>query len=138
MLLQAVKGACLETLEYLSIGSLDLSIALWMHNRCIADVDAEVFAVFLKHSAGELGPIVSHPSSEKMKPKPLYVCLGCSNHTYSNNMVNRYNISINYTVKSYKMTHGSKRKITEWRRNLSVGASSTGTTRGEAGLVFIF
>jgi hypothetical protein len=41
------------------------------------------------------------------------VCPGCSNHTYSNNMVNRYNISINYRVKSYKMTCGSKRKITE-------------------------
>jgi hypothetical protein len=38
----------------------------------------------------------------------------------------------------YKMTHGSKRKITEWCRNLSVGASSTSTTRGEACLVFIF
>jgi hypothetical protein len=36
------------------------------------------------------------------------------------------------------MTHGSKRNITEWRRNLSIGASSIGTTRGEAGLVFIF
>jgi hypothetical protein len=35
------------------------------------------------------------------------------------------------------MTHGSKRNITEWHRNLSVGASSTGTTAGEAGLVFI-
>jgi hypothetical protein len=56
---------------------------------------------------------VSHPGSEKTKPKPLYVCPGCSNHTYSNNMVNRYNISINYRVKSYKMTRGSKRKITE-------------------------
>jgi hypothetical protein len=29
-----------------------------------------------------------------MKLKPLYMCLGCSNHTYSNNMVNKYNISI--------------------------------------------
>jgi hypothetical protein len=28
-------------------------------------------------------------------------------------MVNRYNISINYMVKSYKMTCGSKRRITE-------------------------
>jgi hypothetical protein len=56
---------------------------------------------------------LSHPGSEKIKPKPLYVCPGCSNHTYSNNMVNRYNISINYRVKSYKMTGGSKRKITE-------------------------
>jgi hypothetical protein len=36
------------------------------------------------------------------------------------------------------MTRGSKRKITEWHRNLSIGASSTGTTGGEAGLVFIF
>jgi hypothetical protein len=53
-------------------------------------------------------------------------------------MVNRYNISINYRVKSYKMTHGSKRKIIEWRGNLSIGASSTGTIGGEADLVFIF
>jgi hypothetical protein len=36
------------------------------------------------------------------------------------------------------MTRGSKRNITEWRGNLSVGASSTGTTGGEACLVFIF
>jgi hypothetical protein len=56
---------------------------------------------------------VSHPGFEKMKLKPLYVCSGCSNHMYSNNMVNRYNISINYRVKSYKMTHRSKRKIIE-------------------------
>jgi hypothetical protein len=36
------------------------------------------------------------------------------------------------------MTCGSKGNITEWRENLSVGASSTGTTGGEADLVFIF
>jgi hypothetical protein len=36
------------------------------------------------------------------------------------------------------MTRGPKRNITEWRGNLSVGASSTGTTGGEAGLVCIF
>jgi hypothetical protein len=36
------------------------------------------------------------------------------------------------------MTRGSKRNITEWHGNLSIGASSTGTTGGEAGLVFIF
>jgi hypothetical protein len=81
---------------------------------------------------------MSHPGCEKTKPKPLYVCLECSNHTYSNNMVNIYNISINYKVKSYKMTFGLKIKITELRKNLSVGVSSTGRTRGEAGLVFIF
>jgi hypothetical protein len=60
-----------------------------------------------------LNRTMSHLGSEKMKLKPLYVCPGCSNHTYSNDMVNRYNISINYRVKSYKMTRGSKRKITE-------------------------
>jgi hypothetical protein len=36
------------------------------------------------------------------------------------------------------MTRGSKKNITEWRRNLSVGVSSIGTTGGEAGAVFIF
>jgi hypothetical protein len=36
------------------------------------------------------------------------------------------------------MTHGSKRNIIEWRRNLSIGVSSTGTIEGEVGLVFIF
>jgi hypothetical protein len=27
------------------------------------------------------------PQSEKVRPKPLYVCPGCSIHTYSNNMI---------------------------------------------------
>jgi hypothetical protein len=36
------------------------------------------------------------------------------------------------------MTHGSKRNLTEWCGNLNVGASSIGTTGGDAGLVFIF
>jgi hypothetical protein len=31
------------------------------------------------------------PRSEKEEPKPLHVCPGCSNHTYSNNMINRCN-----------------------------------------------
>jgi hypothetical protein len=53
---------------------------------------------------------LSHPGFEKMKLKPLYVCPGCSNHTYSNNMVDRYNISINYRIKSYKMTCGVQKK----------------------------
>jgi hypothetical protein len=35
------------------------------------------------------------------------------------------------------MTRGSKRRSAEWQGNLSIGASSTGTTGGEAGLVFI-
>jgi hypothetical protein len=69
-------------------------------------------AMALRKAKGLIS-LLSHPGSKKRKLKPLYVCPGCSNHTYSNNMVNRYNISINYRVKSYKMTRGSKRKIIE-------------------------
>jgi hypothetical protein len=36
------------------------------------------------------------------------------------------------------MTHGSKGKITEQHGNLSMDEASTGATRGEAGLIFIF
>jgi hypothetical protein len=60
MLLQAVIGACLEIPEYLCIGPLDLPIAFWMRNRCITDLDTEVFTVLLKHHAGELGPVVNY------------------------------------------------------------------------------
>jgi hypothetical protein len=74
-----------------------------------------------------------------MKLKPLYVCPGCSNHMYSNNMANRYNISINYKVKPYKMTLGSKRRLQlSSGGNLSMDGTSTGTTGVEVGLVFIF
>jgi hypothetical protein len=44
---------------------------------------------------------LSHPCSEKMKLKPLYVCPRCLNHTYSNNMVNKYNISIKLQAKIF-------------------------------------
>jgi hypothetical protein len=68
MLLQAVIGACLETPEDFSIGPLNLSIALWMSNGCIANLDAEVFAVLLEHSTGELGPVVSDDPIRHPKP----------------------------------------------------------------------
>jgi hypothetical protein len=32
------------------------------------------------------------PCSEKEGTKPPYVCLGCSNHTYSNNMITRIHV----------------------------------------------
>jgi hypothetical protein len=54
-------------------------------------------------------------------------------------MVNKYNISINYKLKSYKMTIGSERRLqSSSHENLSVGATFIGTTGGEADLVFIF
>jgi hypothetical protein len=54
-------------------------------------------------------------------------------------MLNRYNISLNYRLESLQNDQWvPKINITEWRGNLSIGASSTGTTGGEVGLVFIF
>jgi hypothetical protein len=55
MLLQAIIGTRLETLEDFSIGSLNLLVALRM---CIANLDAKVLAISLKHAACELGPVV--------------------------------------------------------------------------------
>jgi hypothetical protein len=68
MLLQAVIGVCLETPKYFCIGPLNLSIALWMCNRCIANLDAEVFTVLLKHPASELGPVISDDLVRDPKP----------------------------------------------------------------------
>jgi hypothetical protein len=82
---------------------------------------------------------LSHPGFVKTKLKHPYVCTGCSNHTYSNNMVNRYNISLNYKLKSYKMTLGSERILQPCSgRYLSIGAASIGTTGGEASLATFF
>jgi hypothetical protein len=58
MLLQAIIGASLKTLEYFCIGTLHLSIDFWMSNRCIANLDAKIFAVPLEGTASKLGPIV--------------------------------------------------------------------------------
>jgi hypothetical protein len=32
------------------------------------------------------------PRSENVEPKLLYMCPGCSNHMYSNNLINRCNV----------------------------------------------
>jgi hypothetical protein len=68
MLLQVVIGVCLEALEDFSIGSLELSITLWMSNRCIADMDAKILVVSLECAAGELGPIISDDPARDPKP----------------------------------------------------------------------
>jgi hypothetical protein len=52
---------------------------------------------------------VSYPSSKRAEPKPLYVCPGYSNHTYSNNMLNWWNVLIKQSNISYIMTRGSKK-----------------------------
>jgi hypothetical protein len=58
MLLQAAIGANLEAFEDFSIGSLDLSITLWMSNGHRADLDASILTVSLECTVGVLGPIV--------------------------------------------------------------------------------
>jgi hypothetical protein len=40
------------------------------------------------------------PRFREMKLKPLYVWLGCLKRTYSNNMMNIYNILLNYNLRS--------------------------------------
>jgi hypothetical protein len=49
------------------------------------------------------------PRSEKVELKPLYVCPGCSNHMYSNNMITRCNVRLNRVNISYKMTRRSEK-----------------------------
>jgi hypothetical protein len=47
--------------------------------------------------------------SEKTEPKPIYMCPGCSNHTYSNNMVKRMQYSIKQSNISYIITRRSEK-----------------------------
>jgi hypothetical protein len=61
MPLQAVIGACCETLEDFNIGSLDLFITLWIGNGCLADFDAKILTISLKRVAGELGLVSDDP-----------------------------------------------------------------------------
>jgi hypothetical protein len=68
MLLQSIVCASPETVEYFCVGSLNLTIAFWMSNRRVANLDAQVFIVPLKSAASKLGPIVSYDSVQESKP----------------------------------------------------------------------
>jgi hypothetical protein len=68
MLLQAVIGAHLEAFENFSIGSLNLSLTLWMSNGRIAYLVAKILAVSLERTAGELGPVVGDDPVQDPKP----------------------------------------------------------------------
>jgi hypothetical protein len=59
MFLQAIIGVSLKTFKDFCIGTLHLSIALWMSNRRIAYLDVKIFAVPFEGTASKLGPIVS-------------------------------------------------------------------------------
>jgi hypothetical protein len=81
MLLYAVIGAHLETLEDFFIGSLNLVIALWISNGRIGDLDAKVLIVSLERIAGKLAPVVSDDSF--WDPNPAYDGLHVNWHPLS-------------------------------------------------------
>jgi hypothetical protein len=68
MFLQSIIGVGLETIKDFCIGSFDLSIALWVSNRCIANLDVQIFVVFLEGAAGKLGPVVDYDFVQDPKP----------------------------------------------------------------------
>jgi hypothetical protein len=53
-----MRTAGLKALEYFCIDTLHLSIAFWMSNRGIANLDAKIFASPLEGITSKLGPIV--------------------------------------------------------------------------------
>jgi hypothetical protein len=57
------------------------------------------------------------PRSKKMEPKPLYVCSGCSNHTYSNNMIKQMQCSIKQSIVSCIMTRRSEKDYINAAKN---------------------
>jgi hypothetical protein len=48
MLLQAIIGASLKAIGYFRIDALLISIAFWMNNGGIANLDAKIFAIPLE------------------------------------------------------------------------------------------
>jgi hypothetical protein len=56
--------------------------------------DVDMFQQILQSASGDRGFISKSviPRSEKEGTKPPYVCPGCSNHTYSNNMITRIHV----------------------------------------------
>jgi hypothetical protein len=54
---------------------------------------------FIVHKRWVLQRYLSYPDSKRVEPKSPYVCLGRSNHTYSNNMIIKRNVSI--TIEKY-------------------------------------
>jgi hypothetical protein len=53
-----IIGVGLKAREYFCIGMLHLSIAFWMSNRGIENLDAKIFAVSLEGTTSKLGPVV--------------------------------------------------------------------------------
>jgi hypothetical protein len=52
---------------------------------------------------------MSYLISKRVEPKPPYVCPGRSNHTYSNNMIIRWNVQLQQSNICYIMTRRSQK-----------------------------
>jgi hypothetical protein len=68
MLFQGIIGVSLETLKDFCVGSLHLTIALWVSNGGIADFYAKIFTLSLECAVAELGPVVSDNPVQDVKP----------------------------------------------------------------------
>jgi hypothetical protein len=64
-----------------------------------------------------LRPTLVIHRSEKTEPKPLYMCPGCSNHMYSNNMIRQMQCSIKQSNISYIMIRRSKKDYINAEKN---------------------
>jgi hypothetical protein len=73
------------------IGSAHAHSARGLRSRCWRGPWAQRAACARRAGLGWCGAAVI-PRSEKEGTKPLYVCPGCSNHTYSNNMITRIHV----------------------------------------------
>jgi hypothetical protein len=58
----------------------------------LVHLDSPVYGKVTLHLLAISPTKVVIPRSEKAEMKPPYVCPGCSNHTYSNNMINRHHV----------------------------------------------
>jgi hypothetical protein len=87
---------------------LTASLELWELKESLAKSPLDLVMPDSKTSKTSIQPDVV-PRSEKAESNPLYVCPGCSNHTYSNNMINRCNVRQNRIIISYIMTCGSEK-----------------------------
>jgi hypothetical protein len=70
MLLQAIVGASINSLEYFCISTLHMSIVLWMSSRRIANLDAKIFTIPLEGTTSKLGAIVG--DDPVSNPKSTY------------------------------------------------------------------
>jgi hypothetical protein len=90
-----------------TIWSAEVSLRWFVHSFVFASQQSSSFS-----STWAAIGFLSYPGSKRVEPKPPYVCPRCSNHTYSNNIIIRWNVQWQQSNISYIMTCRSQ-KITK-------------------------